>query len=60
MLAVDSQNLSNLRIQILYIIPIALLTESSKIIQILADLGCSYFHSNAQLIRGNPFHSGFQ
>ena len=50
MLSVNSQNFSNFRIKIFNIIAVALLTKSSKIIQILANLRCSYFHSNTQLI----------
>ena len=44
MLAVNTEDLRDLSIQIFYVIAVSLLAKSAKIIQILPDLGSGYFH----------------
>ena len=58
-LLVDSQNLCNFRVQIFYIIAIALLSEAAEIIQILADLRSCNLHAVAQFIGRDTLHSFF-
>ena len=60
MISVQSQNLTNLCIQIFDIITLSLLSESAEIIQILTNLGSGDFHALAQVVGGNALYTVFQ
>ena len=48
---VKTQDLADLLIKVLYLVAISLLSEASKIIKILPDLGCRHLHNVGKLLR---------
>ena len=57
---IQSQNSSDLRIQVLHIITVALLPEAAEMIQILAYLRCRYIHFFTQLLGRNTHDIFFE
>ena len=57
MCLIQAQDLADLCVEIFHIVPVALLSESSEIIQILTDLRCGHMHLFAQIVRGYPLHT---
>ena len=51
MCGIESKYLSDLLIEILDIVSIALLAKASKVVQILTDLRGGHIHAAAQIIR---------
>ena len=54
---VQSEDLADLRVQMLYIISVSLLSESSEIVQILPDLRCRHMHLLAQVAGRDPLYA---
>ena len=57
MLLIQSQYLTDLTVQIFYIISVSLLTETTEIIKILTYLGCGHFHKSGKFLRRDTFYA---
>ena len=57
MLIIQTEDLTNVILQVRHLISIALTAKAAEAVDILADLGGSQVHAFAQLLRGNGRHT---